>query len=389
VLNYVSINLLKPHPKNQEYYSDLTGEKYEEIKRSIEIHGIRDPIKVLPDFTIIAGHQRYRIALELEHDKAPVEIMDINEQEAEYLLIADNEERRQSDDDPIKKAKRAEFLKKYWGVKQGKKRQNVVNNNDKNMADVAAAIGEDERTTQRLLKLNNLIPELQSLVSAGKLGTTAAHIIAFLSPENQKLVLEQYGQKIEEMTVQEAKNLRAEIETELKEKLQSQIDDKEKSLQESNRQLKEATKKLTDLERSSKRGHEALNKLLDELGEKQQIIEQLNYSAQKDGLVDEIAKLEKERNLLMLDLEDLKHQADEVKQRRHPSDIVIQMTNKTLNPLLEFKSRLELALAEVNEDPYESINMCFTRHIRSLENITELMKRNLEQFKVQKKSEAI
>ena len=33
-MNYISINLLKCHPKNQEYYNDLPPEKYEEVKRS-------------------------------------------------------------------------------------------------------------------------------------------------------------------------------------------------------------------------------------------------------------------------------------------------------------------------------------------------------------------
>jgi ParB family chromosome partitioning protein len=116
-MNCVSISLLKCHPKNQEYYNGLTPEKYEEIKRSIEINGIRDPLKVLPDYTIIAGHQRFKIAQELELTQVPVVIMDIDQKEAEYILIADNEERRQEDNDPIKKAKRAKFLKEYWGVK--------------------------------------------------------------------------------------------------------------------------------------------------------------------------------------------------------------------------------------------------------------------------------
>ncbi len=64
-MNLVDLHRLKPHPKNEDYFADITGEKYEEIKRSIEIHGIRDPLKVLSDFTILAGHQRFRIAKEL------------------------------------------------------------------------------------------------------------------------------------------------------------------------------------------------------------------------------------------------------------------------------------------------------------------------------------
>lgn len=118
----------KPHPKNTDYYSDLTPEKYEEIKRSIETHGIRDPLKVLPDYTILAGHQRHKIALALELQEVPITIMDVSPEEAEYLLVADNEERRQADDDPMKKARRAAFLKEYWGVRKGGDRKSKGQN---------------------------------------------------------------------------------------------------------------------------------------------------------------------------------------------------------------------------------------------------------------------
>jgi hypothetical protein len=49
------------------------------------------------------------------------------------------------------------------------------------MKDVADSIGESERTTKRLIKLNDLIPPIQSLVSSGRLGTTAAEQLAFLT----------------------------------------------------------------------------------------------------------------------------------------------------------------------------------------------------------------
>jgi len=210
--NLISIEKLKIHPKNREYFSDLPSEKYEEIKRSIEANGIRDPLKVLPDYTIIAGHQRYRIAKELGLEKVPVIIYEISEEEAEYLLIADNEERRQEDNDPIKKAKRAKFLKRYWNIKRGPKvdlRQNVVN---RGINDVAEAIGEDVRTTQRLLKLNDLIPEFQKLVSEKKLGTTAAEQLAYLEPETQKALWQTLGEEIGQKKVEEIREMRKEVE---------------------------------------------------------------------------------------------------------------------------------------------------------------------------------
>lgn len=71
----------------------------------------------------------------------------------------------------LKKAKRAEFLKRYWEVRRmsGRERLKVQNALSKTLADVAEVIGESIDTTKRLLKLNDLIPELQQLVSQGKL----------------------------------------------------------------------------------------------------------------------------------------------------------------------------------------------------------------------------
>lgn len=109
----------------------------------------------------------------------PVVIIDVSPEEAEYLLIADNEERRQDDNDPIKKAKRAKFLKEYWGVKNGGDRKSVPQNEElKTSADVADAVGTTAKNLHRLLKLNDLIPELQELVSSNKLGVLYSNHVA-------------------------------------------------------------------------------------------------------------------------------------------------------------------------------------------------------------------
>ncbi|MBF8376354.1 ParB N-terminal domain-containing protein [Alicyclobacillus mali] len=212
-MNLIHIDKLKPHPKNADYYADLTGEKYEELKRSIEVHGIRDPLKILPDGTILAGHQRYRIAKELGIEQVPVAIYDVSPEEAEYLLIADNEERRGVDEDPIRKAKRAAFLKEYWGVRRGGDRKSNHQIGDlKTAADVAEAVGVDAKHLNRLLKLNDLIPELQALVSSGKLGTSAAEQLAHLSPEIQRSLYEALGEEIANRTFAETKELRRRLE---------------------------------------------------------------------------------------------------------------------------------------------------------------------------------
>lgn len=264
--NLVSVSMLKPHPKNSEYFSPPSPEEREKLKRSIEAHGIRDPLKVMPDYTVIAGHVRLEIAKELGIEKVPVEVWDVAPEEAEYLLVADNEERRICQD-PIKKAKRAEFLKRYWGVRVGKAnpKGTLVPRGDKNhlhdsntltnvagitdtqvdrevenlphdrktLKDVAEAIGESLFTTKQLLKLNDLIPSLQTLVSQGKLSQTAAYSLAFLSPEEQERLLEVLGESgVCGLSIREAQELRRQIEIERKraEELTRRLAESEKAL---------------------------------------------------------------------------------------------------------------------------------------------------------------
>lgn len=183
-MNQVKIERLKEHHKNGHYFTDIEGEKYNEIRRSIEEYGIRDPIKVFQvqgeqGYTVISGHQRLRIARDIGMNTVPVEVVpDLNEQEAEYLLIAENVERRgQAESDPIKKSRIANFLKEYWRVKRGGD-QIANGQNVHSVSDISNMIGESNKVTQRLMKLNSLIPQLQSLVSQGKLGTTAGEQLA-------------------------------------------------------------------------------------------------------------------------------------------------------------------------------------------------------------------
>jgi ParB family chromosome partitioning protein len=225
----VPVRLLKAHPKNREYYADLPEEKYQEIRKSIETHGIRDPLKILLDYTVVAGHQRLRIAQVLGMEKVPVVVVDISAEEAEYLLIADNEERRQADEDPIRKAKRAKFLAEYWEIKKGGDRGNqhagkfsevakgenrLLPNTDipKTLQEIANIVGGSERTLKELLKLNDLILPLQDLVSQKKLTRTAAYSLAFLSSEEQTSLLKTLGESgVCDLSGKDAQELRAEL----------------------------------------------------------------------------------------------------------------------------------------------------------------------------------
>lgn len=249
--SFVSIDLLKPHPKNKEYFSSPDAGEYEAVKQSIATHGIRDPIKILPDYTVVAGHVRLAIARELGIERVPVQVWDVSGEDAEYLLVADNEERRVCRD-PVKKAKRAKFLKEYWGIRRGGNRRSKPQNAGlKNLNDVAETLGESSDSLQRLLKLNDLIPPLQELVSGGQLGQTAAYSLAFLPPEEQETLLTTLGETgVCGLSTKEAQDLRREFDSLRREKeaLETRLAEAEKKLAGAGREVVYKTDPVLEME---------------------------------------------------------------------------------------------------------------------------------------------
>lgn len=94
------------------------------------------------------------------------------EREKEHALSNLTTSSQLEESDPIKKSRIANFLKEYWGVKNGNRSD--LGENCRGAKDIAKFIGANERTARSIIKLNDLIPQLQELVSSKQLGTTAA-----------------------------------------------------------------------------------------------------------------------------------------------------------------------------------------------------------------------
>ncbi|MBF7082407.1 ParB N-terminal domain-containing protein [Desulfallas sp. Bu1-1] len=220
-MNQVPIQLLKPHPKNKEYYPDTLPENlWNELVRDIRENGVINPLIITPDYTVLAGHLRLEAAQQAGLTHVPVVIRDVDpdSDEAVELFIKDNLLRRQLNDMQVARLVRA--LKEKHGVKRG--RPNNGNNNIIKQDKMSELIGLNEKQLRRLDKLNDLIPELQSLIESGKLGTTAAYELAFLTPETQKQLLAVYGESISDLKQFETKELRKKIEE--KEQLEKELE---------------------------------------------------------------------------------------------------------------------------------------------------------------------
>jgi len=87
----VNIKEIAPYGKNTDFFNDLTGEDFEELKESILEHGILQPIVVNADYIIISGHQRYRACLELGITEVPIHVINTTEvNDLELKLIESN-----------------------------------------------------------------------------------------------------------------------------------------------------------------------------------------------------------------------------------------------------------------------------------------------------------
>ena len=177
--------VLKPHPRNKEFFDDMSGDKWNEFLESIKTSGIIEPIVITQDNIVVSGHQRLRAAKELKLDLVPT-IMKTYQSEDEILkdLLETNVRQRGSiNTSSVKSAVIISTLEKiYKGDKSGS-----TPNNQKELAD---KLGVSLRTLQYIKQLDKLPDELKLILEDGKItSSTGLKIMEKLSEEEQKLVI--------------------------------------------------------------------------------------------------------------------------------------------------------------------------------------------------------
>ena len=183
----VSIDVLKVHPRNQEFFDDISGEDYSQFKTSIKEDGILTDLIVAPDMTILSGHQRYKAAKELGIKNVPVQIRDDVETDDQKLkiLLAANFGRNKNDD--AKKRKIAAEYVALCGYNHGGSRKSSVQNEHLNYQEIADQLGTSVSSLRRSLRIErNLTEDMKQLLDDGVISETfAADVIAAMSEEDQ------------------------------------------------------------------------------------------------------------------------------------------------------------------------------------------------------------
>ena len=89
-LKVLPVTVLKPAEYNPRKKLKPGDKEYEKIKNSIEEFGFADPLVVNADMTIIGGHQRLTVAMDLGFTEVPCAVVDIDKTREKALNIALN-----------------------------------------------------------------------------------------------------------------------------------------------------------------------------------------------------------------------------------------------------------------------------------------------------------
>ena len=89
-LKVLPVSVLKPAEYNPRKKLKAGDKEYEKIKNSIEEFGFADPLVVNSDMTIIGGHQRLTVAMDLGYTEVPCAVVDIDKVREKALNIALN-----------------------------------------------------------------------------------------------------------------------------------------------------------------------------------------------------------------------------------------------------------------------------------------------------------
>ncbi len=173
--NITKISLAEIQQSESQPRKRFDEEQMKTLMKSIEEHGILQPIIVCPTdkgYKIIAGERRWRAAKQLGLKEIPVNVKNADSMQALELALVENIQRE--DLNPIEKANAYLELKKHFGLTHEK---------------IALRIGQDRSSIANTIRLLDLAENIQELVSRGTISMGHARaILSLKDPKKQKIL---------------------------------------------------------------------------------------------------------------------------------------------------------------------------------------------------------
>ena len=280
-------NNLRPHPRNNEFFDDMDGQKWKDFLQSVRTSGIIEPIIVTQDLVIVSGHQRVRAAKTIGLMKIAVEVRhyESDDKVLKDLIETNIMQRGIGNTNPIKLAKCIVELERILGIRNGGDRKSGQHNvGVKTQTELAEELKMSSEQLRRYKRLLDLVPELQSAVESGQISASnASAILAKLPEDEQRSIAEEIVGTDGKVSKQELERLKAE-----NEKLRNRKPEVVERVVEKKVEVESefAKRRLENLEKENK-------KLI---SERQEFVDKWKKSEQeRKALEDEMKKPENER----------------------------------------------------------------------------------------------
>lgn len=169
----IDINDIKPNANQpRKVFSE---EKIDELAKSIEIHGIIQPIMVRfseKGYELVAGERRWRAARKAGLKKVPCIVRELSEEQNMLVAIIENMQRE--DLNPIEEADALNQMISTYGLTQ---------------EEISKSVGKSRPYITNALRLLKLPQEVQQFVTEGQLSSGHARTIAGVKDEKRQIEL--------------------------------------------------------------------------------------------------------------------------------------------------------------------------------------------------------
>lgn len=185
-----TLEQLKPHPLQDQYFKDLSAGEFTGLADDIKRNGLKQPIEILPNGTIIQGHQRTKVLIHLgekEHEvRVRYDLADAKPEVIEREFLSDNLNRRQ-----LGPVARARVATRLFALEQAKKHaQPTGDHKDGQLRErIGKVLGMSGRSVSRYLRLLETPLVVQNAVDDCELAMGLALKVADLDgPKQESLV---------------------------------------------------------------------------------------------------------------------------------------------------------------------------------------------------------
>ena len=182
------------HPFTNHPFKVLDDEAMTRTVESIAQYGVLAPLIARPrpegGYEIISGHRRQYAAKLAGLDTLPVIVRQMSDDAAVILMVDSNCQREHIL--PSEKAKayqmKLEAINRKLGrpSKENARQLGAHFSGNRSTQIIGETAGDSSRQVERFIRLNKLTPDLMQLVDDGRLKTTPAVELSYLTPEEQE-----------------------------------------------------------------------------------------------------------------------------------------------------------------------------------------------------------